>query len=176
MKKLFDDFWTSSGIVEQEKKVTFTTYHTKGCGSWHTCEVNYVVLLYNDYIVQYVSLPSVKLQFLCTICHNKHHILYIETYEITQFISHMSWTTIFCVVKVSVVIYNVMFQCLCLHLWFIRHFDNSYSILIYENEINLDISTKLMCKSSKTLNTSISIYFQMNMLELLILILASEFF
>jgi hypothetical protein len=54
------------------------------------CEVNYVVLLYNDYIVQYVSLPSVKLQFLCIICDNKHHILYIVTDEITQFISHMS--------------------------------------------------------------------------------------
>jgi hypothetical protein len=49
-----------------------------------------VVLFYNDYIVQYVSLANVKLQFLCTICHNKHHILYIVTDEITQFISHMS--------------------------------------------------------------------------------------
>ncbi len=49
-----------------------------------------MVLLYNDYIVQYVSLPSVKLQFLCIICDNKHHILYIVTDEITQFISHMS--------------------------------------------------------------------------------------
>jgi hypothetical protein len=59
------------------------------------CEVNYVVLLYNDYIVQYVLLRSVQLQILCTICDNKHHILYIVTDEITQFISHMSWTTIF---------------------------------------------------------------------------------
>jgi hypothetical protein len=56
--------------------------------------VNYAILLYNEYIVQYVSLPNVKLQFLCTIYHNKHHILYIVMDEITQFISHMSWTIV----------------------------------------------------------------------------------
>jgi hypothetical protein len=60
--------------------------------SFHT----YVVLCWVHlfvYIVLYM--------FQTTMCHNKHHILYIVMDETTKFTSHVSWTMTYCLRKTT---------------------------------------------------------------------------
>ncbi len=50
---------------------------------------------------------------ICTICHNRHHILYIVMNETTKFISPMAHVTTFCVRKATFFCNEFHVACIC---------------------------------------------------------------